>query len=119
VEEQGFVSKNDRIEKADRKNERPGCCVVAGIMVWYSEIAANKASEPSLVRHFTAGHGGYPAFQHGFRMISAGLSALLKEKPLKNNIRSAHGTPIDSGRFRHAVNIRKKKCADKYCCLDC
>ena len=40
-------------------------------------------------------------------------------KPFKNNIRSACGTPVDSGRFRQAVNIRKKKCADKYCRIDC
>src|ERR1700732_3793038 len=38
---------------------------------------------------------------------------------LKNNIRLAHGTPIDSERFRQAVNIRKRRCADKYCCIDC
>jgi hypothetical protein len=50
---------------------------------------------------------------------SALISRALEEEPLKNNIRSAHGTPVDSGRFRQVVNVRKKKCADKFCCIDC
>ena len=41
------------------------------------------------------------------------------EENIKNNIRSAGGTPLDSGRFRQAHNIRKKRCADKYCRIDC
>ena len=38
----------------------------------------------------------------------------------QNNIRSAAGTPLDSGRFRRApLRFRKKRSADQYCCLDC
>jgi len=46
------------------------------------------------------------------------LHAPEQGKP-ENSIRLAGGTPLDSGRFRQTVNIRKKECADAYCRLDC
>jgi hypothetical protein len=53
MEAQGFVSKNGRREKAGRKTASPkGMWTV--IYYCTAEMAANKASEPSLVRHFTA-----------------------------------------------------------------
>lgn len=42
-----------------------------------------------------------------------------QRKALKNNIRSACGTPVDSGRFRQAGKMRKNRCADKNCGFDC
>src|ERR1700680_3712405 len=46
-----LVSKNGRLEKADR--ETTSQRRVSGTMIQTPDVASNRASEPSLVRHFT------------------------------------------------------------------
>jgi hypothetical protein len=47
------------------------------------------------------------------------LSWRLRRKTIQNNVGPPCGTPVDSERFRRAVNVRKKKCADKDRRFDC
>src|SRR6202035_3331817 len=62
-----LVSKNGRLEKADR--ETTSQRRIRGIMIQTPDVAANRASESSLVRHFTHANPGYisrPARIRGF-----------------------------------------------------
>jgi hypothetical protein len=84
------VSKKDRLEKA-LVTQRPWREVVAGNMVWFWS-----KTKPGVLAGFALYRVPMGAIS-GFRAISARFARFLgrnEEKPLKNNIRSAHGTPI-------------------------
>ena len=118
MEEQGFVSKKARVGKSRIGGQRRSYRI-GNIIRYCGPQRQIKPAEPHLFVTLPPGRGGYISRSHGFRACSAQFPAGSQEKPLKNNIRSAGGTPVNSGRFRQAVNIRKKKCADKYCRIDC
>src|ERR1035438_2164499 len=64
-----------------------------------------------------------PPVKPGYISPACGFAALYglssQGKTIQNKVRPPRGTPVDSERFRRAVNVRKKRCADKYCRLDC
>jgi hypothetical protein len=70
-------------------------------MVWYSSKQTPAAGRFALYRVKMGAISGFGAISARF----ARFLSRIEEKPLKNNIRSAHGTPITKRALRQVVNI--------------
>jgi hypothetical protein len=71
VEAKGFVSKNDRLEKADRKDDRPGMEGSNGKIIQYTGNVADKAPDPHLFVTLPRVNPGYISARGGFGSFCA------------------------------------------------
>jgi hypothetical protein len=75
----GFVSKKDRLEKADRK--LPGHCIGIRYSDTVSAGLQQKSLDPALVRHFTAGNPRYINRHRGFGIFAPRLPRASENNP--------------------------------------
>jgi hypothetical protein len=109
MDARGFVSKKARLEKADRKKDAPWLMKKGSIVRLQQsgcDVKSRKAKEnpanltcSSLYWEVIA---IIPGRGHDLGKILRDLLGALQET-IQNNIRSAVGTPLDSGRLREAV----------------
>jgi len=104
----GLCDKKRLVRKGVSHHDRVTALSEIGIIIQYgSSRRRDRTCPPRSFRHFTADQADYIGVASAVSAHFCAIWSCTQVKALKNNIRSAFGTPVDSGRFRQAITSER------------